>query len=259
MEGSAACTSASPSTCHPRVAVVLGSHRAGLDRRRPEPASRRRSSRSSLPEALPATLVLVGVPLTRSRRCREHHALDRRALPWMLGRARCPGTVLGLRHRRRRRRRRRSAVIVGAVTLVGVARQRRRATGPDEPGERLGRARASSSNVFGTAAADRRPAGRAALPAPPGPTAPCRRSAACFTVAAPRCRSSATRLAGEIAGDQVLLALALVPGSWSSGLCDRAGTSTSTSTRSLASRPTRRSSLVRRHRCGRRSSEAIIG
>jgi hypothetical protein len=37
-----------------------------------------------VPDALPATLVLVALPLAVSTLVREHYALDRQALPWLL-------------------------------------------------------------------------------------------------------------------------------------------------------------------------------
>ncbi len=72
-----------------------------------------------IPEALPVTLVLVAWPVGAVNAIREHHALDRRALPWRIGGA-VPGTLFGLAIVAAA-----SgddlAVIVGAVTLLGVA------------------------------------------------------------------------------------------------------------------------------------------
>ena len=51
-----------------------------------------------IPEALPVTVVLVAWPMGGVAALREHHALDRRALPWLLAGA-VPGTLVGLAHR----------------------------------------------------------------------------------------------------------------------------------------------------------------
>ncbi len=48
----------------------------------------------ALPEALPATVVLLGIPISFTMLRHEHHALDRTALAWILG-GRVPGTILG--------------------------------------------------------------------------------------------------------------------------------------------------------------------
>ena len=72
-----------------------------------------------IPEALPVTLVLVAWPVGGVTALREHHALDRRSLPWMIGGA-VPGTLIGLAIVTRASSDD-LAVIVGAVTLLGVA------------------------------------------------------------------------------------------------------------------------------------------
>src|SRR5260370_21681447 len=48
-----------------------------------------------IPEALPATLVLVALPLAVSTVAREHHAVEWRALRWVLVGG-GPGTLIGL-------------------------------------------------------------------------------------------------------------------------------------------------------------------
>jgi uncharacterized membrane protein YfcA len=48
-----------------------------------------------IPDAIPVTLVLVAWPIGGVTALREHHALDRKALPWMLAGA-VPGTAVGL-------------------------------------------------------------------------------------------------------------------------------------------------------------------
>jgi uncharacterized membrane protein YfcA len=72
-----------------------------------------------VPEALPATLVLLAFPLAVAVVRREHHRVDGEALPWMLVGA-VPGTVLGLLivgHIDAPD----LAIVVGGITLVGVA------------------------------------------------------------------------------------------------------------------------------------------
>ncbi|HEX5095711.1 MAG TPA: sulfite exporter TauE/SafE family protein [Acidimicrobiia bacterium] len=62
-----------------------------------------------LPDALPATVILIGLPLAVIMFRHEHHALDRDAIGWILA-GRVPGTILG-------------AIIVAALTadeLKGV-------------------------------------------------------------------------------------------------------------------------------------------
>jgi uncharacterized protein len=71
-----------------------------------------------VPEALPATLVLVAFPLAVSTVVREHHAVEWHALRWMLLGA-VPGTLLGLAIVGQVDASE-LAVIVGAVTLAGV-------------------------------------------------------------------------------------------------------------------------------------------
>jgi uncharacterized membrane protein YfcA len=47
-----------------------------------------------LPDALPATVVLLGIPISAAMLRHEHHALDRSGLGWILV-GRVPGTVAG--------------------------------------------------------------------------------------------------------------------------------------------------------------------
>ena len=71
-----------------------------------------------IPDAIPVTLVLVAWPIGAVTALREHHALDRTALPWMIAGA-VPGTVGGLViiHLASQDA---LAVIVGFTTLFGV-------------------------------------------------------------------------------------------------------------------------------------------
>jgi uncharacterized membrane protein YfcA len=57
----------------------------------------------ALPEALPATVVLLGIPISIAMVLHEHHAVDRPGLAWIIA-GRIPGTILG-------------AVIVASVSL----------------------------------------------------------------------------------------------------------------------------------------------
>ena len=70
------------------------------------------------PHALPATLVLLALPLSATVSLRERHAIDMRPLRWMVAGA-LPGTVLGAVIVRVASGAELS-VIVGAVAMVGV-------------------------------------------------------------------------------------------------------------------------------------------
>ena len=48
----------------------------------------------ALPDALPATVVLLGIPISIAMLRHEHRALDRTGLAWIIG-GRVPGTVVG--------------------------------------------------------------------------------------------------------------------------------------------------------------------
>ena len=71
-----------------------------------------------VPEALPATMTLVALPIAITTVRREHHALDRLALPWMLAGA-VPGTLIGLGIVSEVSGES-LALVVGSITLVGV-------------------------------------------------------------------------------------------------------------------------------------------
>jgi len=71
-----------------------------------------------VPEALPVSLVLVAWPVGAVTAAREHHAIDRAALPWLLAGA-LPGTLVGLLIVTAVGADE-LAIIVGAVTLLGV-------------------------------------------------------------------------------------------------------------------------------------------
>ena len=71
-----------------------------------------------VPEALPATMTLVALPIAITTVRREHHAVDRLALPWMLAGA-VPGTLIGLAVVSEVSGES-LALVVGLITLVGV-------------------------------------------------------------------------------------------------------------------------------------------
>jgi hypothetical protein len=167
-----------------------------------------------VPEALPATLTLVAVPIAVTTVWREHHALDREALPWLVAGA-VPGTLLGLVVLREVSGDS-LAFLVGCITVAGVLLS---AVVPPLPH------RASSafgaglvSNIFGTAASVGGPPVALLYQHRGGPTA---RSTlgAFFTVSALMSLVGYVA-AGKITGDQVLFALGLAPfmvaGLWTS-------------------------------------------
>ena len=71
-----------------------------------------------LPEAVPVTLVLVAWPIGAIAALREHHALDRPVLPWLLTGA-IPGTLVGL-YVVTQASTDDLAIVVGVVTVLGV-------------------------------------------------------------------------------------------------------------------------------------------
>ena len=100
-----------------------------------------------VPEALPATMTLVALPIAITTVRREHHAVDRLALPWMLAGA-LPGTLLGLlivKHASGES----LALVVGSVTLVGVGLSTIVPPLPHRASAAFGAG--FLSNVFGTA------------------------------------------------------------------------------------------------------------
>jgi uncharacterized protein len=167
-----------------------------------------------VPEALPATLVLVAVPLAITTLAREHHALDRVALPWMLAGA-LPGTALGLIIVEVTDV---SAltVIVAVTTLSGVAVS---VLSPPVPTTRMTSLAAGfTSNVFGTATAVGGPPVALLFQHRTGPTA--RATLGAFFATSAALSIVGYTATGEIDMDQVLFALALAPlmvaGVWTS-------------------------------------------
>ena len=159
----------------------------------------------TVPEALPATLVLVAIPLAITTLLREHHAVDRLALPWMLIGA-VPGTALGLVILD-------AAdvttltVIVASTVLAGVLLS---VLAPPVPITRATALGAGFiSNVFGTATAVGGPPVALLFQHRPGPTARA-------TLGAAFAWSATLSIIGYVAfgkinGDQVLFALGLLP------------------------------------------------
>ncbi|MEX1006334.1 MAG: sulfite exporter TauE/SafE family protein [Acidimicrobiia bacterium] len=176
-----------------------------------------------LPEALPVTLVLVAWPVGAVTAVREHHALDRRTLPWLLLGA-VPGTLAGLAIVTRASTDQ-LAIIVGAVTLLGVVLSV--VTPPIHVGPGSAGIAGFVSNVTGTAAAVGGPPVALLYQHHGGPTV--RATLGVFFAVSATLSVAGYALTGEITEDRVLLALALLPamaaGIWTSkhfhGLVDR--------------------------------------
>ncbi len=176
-----------------------------------------------LPEALPVTLVLVAWPVGGMAALREHHALDRRAIPWLLVGA-VPGTLAGLAIVTQASTDE-LAIIVGAVTLLGVTFSV--ATPPIHVGPVSAGLAGFVSNVTGTAAAVGGPPVALLYQHHRGPTV--RSTLGVFFVTSATLSIAGYALTGEITEDRALLALALLPamfaGIWASrhfhGLVDR--------------------------------------
>jgi uncharacterized membrane protein YfcA len=176
-----------------------------------------------LPEAIPVTLVLVAWPMGAVTALREHHALDRFALVWMLAGA-VPGTLLGLAIIRAA-----SAetlgVIVGVTTLLGVLATM--AT-PPIPVTRTSAGMAGFvGNVTGTAASVGGPPVALLFQHHRGPTV--RSTLGAYFAISATLSVVGYALTGEITLDRFLLAVGLLPavlfGAWLSrhlhGLVDQ--------------------------------------
>jgi uncharacterized membrane protein YfcA len=159
-----------------------------------------------LPAALPGTLVVSGVPLTALMVVREHEGIERRTVAWVAA-GRVPGTALGVLIVATVSSRLLGG-LAGAVVLVAVMASLVARTVPLNPATES--IAGAASGVMGTAAAIDGPPLALLLQHHPGhrfrPT-----MAACFTVATVM-SVVALGLAGEISFDQLLLALALMPG-----------------------------------------------
>jgi uncharacterized membrane protein YfcA len=176
-----------------------------------------------IPEALPVTLVLVAWPVGGMTALREHHALDRRALPWMIAGA-VPGTLLGLTIVTRASSED-LAVIVGAVTLLGVVLSV--VTPPIHVNPTSAGVAGFIGNVTGTAASVGGPPVALLYQHHGGPTV--RATLGVYFSVSATFSVIGYAVTGEITGDRALLALALFPavmaGLWASrhfhGLVDR--------------------------------------
>jgi uncharacterized membrane protein YfcA len=158
-----------------------------------------------IPEALPATLVLVAVPLAITTLVREHHAVDRVALPWMLAGA-LPGTALGLVVISIATTTA-LAVIVGVTVLGGVLLSVLSPPVPTNRGTAL--AAGFTSNLFGTASAVGGPPVALLFQHRTGPTA--RSTLGAFFATSATLSLIGYLATGDLTEDQALLALALAP------------------------------------------------
>jgi uncharacterized membrane protein YfcA len=177
----------------------------------------------AIPGAVPVTLVLVAWPIGGVAVLREHHALDRRSLKWMLSGA-VPGTIIGLVviHFASSSE---LAVLVGAVTLLGVLAT---VVSPPIP---VNAGTASSagliSNITGTAASVGGPPVALLFQHHRGPIV--RSTLGAYFAASATLSVVGYAITGAITLDRFLLALALLPamlfGAWASkhfhGLVDK--------------------------------------
>jgi hypothetical protein len=167
-----------------------------------------------VPEALPATLVLVALPIALTTLRREHHALDRVALPWLLAGA-LPGTAIGLVIVDVASARE-LAIIVGSTVLTGVMLS---VASPPVPTNRATSLIAGfTSNLFGTASAVGGPPVALLFQHRTGPIA--RATLGAFFLTSASLSIVGYVAIGTITWDQVLFALALMPlmvvGLWTS-------------------------------------------
>ena len=167
-----------------------------------------------VPEALPATLVLLAFPLAVAVVRREHHHVDSVALPWMLLGA-VPGTVLGLLivgHVSPRE----LAVVVGSITLIGVTLSIVSPPLAVTPGTSA--AAGFVSNVFGTASSVGGPPVALLFQHHPGPVA--RSTLSGFFATSAALSLIGYLITGTVSLDQLLFALTLAPfmvgGLWAS-------------------------------------------
>jgi uncharacterized membrane protein YfcA len=166
----------------------------------------------AIPEAIPVVLVMVAWPIGGVAAMREHHALDRFALKWMLVPA-IPGTLIGLwiihlasaDH---------LAILVGAVTIVGVL------TTIVSPPIPINRTTAFGAgligNITGTAASVGGPPVALLFQHHRGPTV--RSTLGAYFAVSATLSVVGYAVTGEITVDRLLLALALLPamllGAW---------------------------------------------
>ncbi|MFM8302992.1 MAG: TSUP family transporter [Actinomycetota bacterium] len=177
----------------------------------------------AIPDAIPVVLVLVAWPIGAVTASREHHAMDRFALVWMLTGA-IPGTLIGLWiiHLASAAT---LGVIVGITTLFGVLAT---VVSPPIPVTRTTAGTAGLiGNITGTAASVGGPPVALLFQHHRGPTI--RATLGAYFAVSATLSVVGYGVTGEITHDRVLLALALIPamlfGAWLSkhfhGLVDK--------------------------------------
>jgi uncharacterized membrane protein YfcA len=168
----------------------------------------------AIPEALPATLVLVALPASITTVVREHQHLELRTLRWMLLGA-VPGTVLGLVIVGQVDGNE-LATLVGAITITGVALSL--FSPPIKVNPKTAVAAGFTSNVFGTAASVGGPPVALLLQHRSGPVT--RPTLGAFFAVSATMSLIGYPIIGVIDIDHVLFALALAPamilGLWAS-------------------------------------------
>jgi uncharacterized protein len=157
------------------------------------------------PHALPATLVLLALPLSATTSWRERHAIDSRPLRWMLLGA-LPGTVVGLVIVRLVSGDA-LAVVVGAIALVGVVLSI--VTPPIRIDARSASVAGLVSQSFGTAASVGGPPVALLYQHHGGPVI--RSTLGAYFALTGVLSIAGLAAIGKVAGWQIVLALALVP------------------------------------------------
>ena len=158
-----------------------------------------------VPKALPATLVIVALPIAMTTLVREHHALDRVAIRWLLVGA-LPGTALGLLIVRAANAQE-LAIIVGSTVLTGVILSVFSPPVPTTP--RTALLAGFISNLFGTASAVGGPPVALLFQHRTGPIA--RATLGAFFLTSASLSVVGYVIAETITWDQVVLALELMP------------------------------------------------
>ncbi len=157
------------------------------------------------PAALPATLVLVALPLAIAVLRREHHGVAWSALPWMALGA-LPGTVLGLVIVSRVSATE-LAVLVGGVTILGVVLSA--LSGPIRVTPTAAFTAGFASNLFGTASSVGGPPAALLFQHHPGPVA--RSTLGGFFAATAVLSLVGYLVTGNVTTDQAVFALELSP------------------------------------------------
>ena len=157
------------------------------------------------PHALPATLVMLSLPLSTTVSVRERHAIDVRPLRWMLLGA-LPGTLIGLAIVQVVSGSE-LAIVVGAIALVGVVLSV--VTPPIRVDARSASVAGVVSQTFGTAASVGGPPVGLLYQHHGGPVI--RSTLGAFFALTGVLSLVGLIAVGKVAGWQALLALALVP------------------------------------------------